>query len=397
MRNAATAPAPTCASRSATLESRMRGKLARPVRGRADGKGLHPQHLAGGLSYWWPVFTILEEGGHAVVLVNPQHVKAVPGRKTDVADSEWLADLLRHGLLRASFIPPAADPRAARGAPLPQDAGAGARAGGQPAAEGAGERQPEAGGRGHRRPGGQRPADAGGDRPRRGRPRGAGRAGQGPAAGEAAGAAAGAGGAGQAPPPGAAPGHPGARGLPGGGPRGPGRGGGARAGPVRRRSWPCWRRSPAWAGRRPPSLLAELGADMGVFASAKHLASWAGVCPGNRQSGGRRLSGKTTHGNVWLRGVLGEIAWAADPHPGHLVRGPLPAAGAAPGQAEGARGRDAQRAHGHLRRPARPRRPTASWGPTTSRRQDPQRAARRHVAQLERLGYRVALTPVEAA
>src|SRR5262245_34062609 len=57
--------------------------------------------------FWWPVFTILEEGGHAVVLVNPQHVKAVPGRKTDVADSAWLADRLRHGLLRASFIPPA--------------------------------------------------------------------------------------------------------------------------------------------------------------------------------------------------------------------------------------------------------------------------------------------------
>ena len=58
--------------------------------------------------YRWPVFTILEEGQHDVVLVNPQQVKQVPGRKTDVADSAWLADLLRHGLLRASFIPPAA-------------------------------------------------------------------------------------------------------------------------------------------------------------------------------------------------------------------------------------------------------------------------------------------------
>ena len=54
------------------------------------------------------MFTILEEGQHDVVLVNPQQVKQMPGRKTDVADSEWLADLLRHGLLRASFIPPAA-------------------------------------------------------------------------------------------------------------------------------------------------------------------------------------------------------------------------------------------------------------------------------------------------
>lgn len=56
--------------------------------------------------YWWPVFNILEEDGHAVMLVNPQHMKALPGRKTDVADSVWIADLLRHGLLRASFIPP---------------------------------------------------------------------------------------------------------------------------------------------------------------------------------------------------------------------------------------------------------------------------------------------------
>ena len=45
------------------------------------------------------------------MLVNPQHMQAVPGRKTDVQDAEWLADLLRHGLLRASFIPPGADPR----------------------------------------------------------------------------------------------------------------------------------------------------------------------------------------------------------------------------------------------------------------------------------------------
>src|SRR6185437_7213497 len=58
--------------------------------------------------YWWPVFTILEEAGLGVILVNPQHVKAVPGRKTDARDAEWLADLVRHGLLKASFIPPAA-------------------------------------------------------------------------------------------------------------------------------------------------------------------------------------------------------------------------------------------------------------------------------------------------
>src|SRR5579863_9337150 len=55
--------------------------------------------------FWRPVFNILE-GSLEVILVNAQHMKAVPGHKTDIKDSEWLADLLRHGLLKASFIPP---------------------------------------------------------------------------------------------------------------------------------------------------------------------------------------------------------------------------------------------------------------------------------------------------
>src|SRR5512142_403288 len=54
---------------------------------------------------WHPIFNILEEG-RTIILVNAQHMKTVPGRKTDVKDSEWLAELLRHGLLKASFIPP---------------------------------------------------------------------------------------------------------------------------------------------------------------------------------------------------------------------------------------------------------------------------------------------------
>jgi transposase len=57
--------------------------------------------------YWQPVFNLLE-GAFVVVLANAQHIKAVPGRKTDVRDCEWLAELLAHGLIRASFIPPAA-------------------------------------------------------------------------------------------------------------------------------------------------------------------------------------------------------------------------------------------------------------------------------------------------
>lgn len=55
--------------------------------------------------YWKPVFNILEDE-FEVILVNAQHVKKVPGRKTDASDAEWLAELMLHGLLRASFIPP---------------------------------------------------------------------------------------------------------------------------------------------------------------------------------------------------------------------------------------------------------------------------------------------------
>ncbi len=57
-------------------------------------------------SFWKPIFNILE-GHMEVLVVNAQHLKAVPGRKTDVKDAEWIADLLQHGLLRASFVPPA--------------------------------------------------------------------------------------------------------------------------------------------------------------------------------------------------------------------------------------------------------------------------------------------------
>lgn len=55
--------------------------------------------------YWKPVYNILESHFELVV-ANARHIKAVPGRKTDVKDAEWIADLLRHGLLRASYVPP---------------------------------------------------------------------------------------------------------------------------------------------------------------------------------------------------------------------------------------------------------------------------------------------------
>jgi transposase len=59
------------------------------------------------------------------------------------------------------------------------------------------------------------------------------------------------------------------------------------------------------------TLLAELGSDMRVFADARHAASWAGLCPGNHESDGKRLSNPTRKGNRWLRRALCQSAWAA--------------------------------------------------------------------------------------
>jgi transposase len=56
--------------------------------------------------YWKPFYYLLEDAGFDVLLVNSRHVKNLPGRKTDVADATWLAQLGAHGLVRASFVPP---------------------------------------------------------------------------------------------------------------------------------------------------------------------------------------------------------------------------------------------------------------------------------------------------
>jgi transposase len=71
------------------------------------------------------------------------------------------------------------------------------------------------------------------------------------------------------------------------------------------------RRIPGIGATASEVIVAEIGTDMGQFPTAGHLASWAGVCPGNHQSGGKRQSGRTTKGSPWLRGVLVQVAWAA--------------------------------------------------------------------------------------
>src|SRR5215216_1314545 len=259
--------------------------------------------------YWRPVFNILEGEGRAITLVNPQHLRAVPGRKTDVKDSAWLADLLRHGLVRPSFIPPAPvrDLRELtryrkslvqqrtqeanrlhkllEGANLKLAAVAtdilGKSGRDMLAALLGGEQDPAvlaelARGKLRAKLPQLRQAFAGRVRPvhlvlltqilahidylegaiaelQR----------------EIAAALA---------------------------PFG--------------EAVELLLTIPGVKEVAAAAIVAESGTDMGRFPSAKHLASWAGVCPGNRQSGGRRLSGKTTRGNVWLRAVLSEIAWA---------------------------------------------------------------------------------------
>jgi transposase len=89
-------------------ETRTFGTLTRDLQALrswlADNQVTHVAMEATGV-YWLPVWHVLE-GQVELMLANPAHVKNVPGRKTDVKDAEWLAELLAHGLIRASFVPP---------------------------------------------------------------------------------------------------------------------------------------------------------------------------------------------------------------------------------------------------------------------------------------------------
>ena len=136
-------------------------------------------------------------------------------------------------------------------------------------------------------------------------------------------------------------------------------------------------------------MLAEIGEDMSVFPTPAHLASWAGMCPGQRESAGKRGSGKTRKGSKWLR-----AAWSSPPAP--------PPARGAPTCANGTCAYADAVATPSRRRP-RPRDPswppTASWTPasptsTPDQRpsaRSPQNERRRAVDQLHRLGYNVTL------
>jgi len=261
-------------------------------------------------SYWKSPWYVLEERGFELKLVNARHVKILPGRKTDVADAEWLAELLEHGMLRGSFVPPVAirelrdltryrkrmiqahTSECQRIQKTLEDAGIkldsvasdvlGVSGRAMLAALVAGERDPEV------------LAEL-------------------------------------------------AKG-------------------VLRKKIPELRQALRGRFREHHALLiglcldhaahleeaivkldvrveavmvpfaeardhldtitgvgkraaecviAEIGVDMGVFPTAGHLSSWAGMAPGNNITGGKRRSGKTNKGNVWLADVLTQCAWAA--------------------------------------------------------------------------------------
>jgi transposase len=73
----------------------------------------------------------------------------------------------------------------------------------------------------------------------------------------------------------------------------------------------AWMQVPGLRRINAYSLLAEIGPDLTQFPSAAHLASWAAICPGNRESAGKQTSGRIRPGNPWLRRTLCEAAWAA--------------------------------------------------------------------------------------
>ncbi len=148
--------------------------------------------------------------------------------------------------------------------------------------------------------------------------------------------------------------------------------------------------------RAAENIVAEIGVDMEVFPSAGHLASWVGMCPGQRQSAGKQQGGRTRKGNGWLRATLVQVAWAAS-HTKHTYLG------AQYRRLAGRRGKKrALVALGHtilvmiyhvLREGTR----YTELGEDYFDRLDASRLTRSLVRRLERLGHEVVLKPREPA
>ena len=134
---------------------------------------------------------------------------------------------------------------------------------------------------------------------------------------------------------------------------------------------------------------------MSRFPSAKHLASWAGMCPGNHESGGKRLSGKTRKGNRWLRQVLVEIAHVASTTKNTYLAAQYKRIAARRGK------KRALMAVGHtiltivdmMYMMLTRRQPYQDLGAAYFDQREQHRVERRLVQRLERLGYKVSLQP----
>ena len=83
----------------------------------------------------------------------------------------------------------------------------------------------------------------------------------------------------------------------------------------------AWKSLPGIDQRTAETIVAEMGADMNQFPSAAHAASWAGLCPGEEESAGKRQSGRTRQGNVWLKRALTQAAWGASFTKGSYFKG----------------------------------------------------------------------------
>jgi transposase len=149
---------------------------------------------------------------------------------------------------------------------------------------------------------------------------------------------------------------------------------------------------PGVSQRTAEILLAEIGTDMTRFPSAKHLASWAGMCPGNYESGGKRLHGKTRKGSRWLRQVLVEAAHVAAKTKQTYLAAQYQRIAARRGK------KHALIALGHtiltiVYHMLTRKQPYQDLGAAYFDTRDQRRIEHRLVRRLERLGYRVSLQP----